>query len=53
MIHTPLNYSSAEQWAGFPHTPRPVAGEKRRGRQGGGRREERREISANNLDEDE
>lgn len=21
MIHTPLNYSSAEQWAGFPHTP--------------------------------
>lgn len=32
MIHTPLNYSSAEQWAGFPHTPG-GKGEKRRERE--------------------
>lgn len=31
MIHTPLNYSSAEQWAGFPYTPADRGEAKERG----------------------
>lgn len=53
MIHTPLNYSSAEQWAGFTHTHTRQQG--RRGEWGGvqGDMKGQRDRGANKEDEEE